>query len=334
MNVAATEFREHDSRFERLNFRTVLFVTLAVLIVAGLVAGTLIRQGVFTQTTRLYFFSPSAQGISNGMSVQLSGFKIGTVEDVSLEPDAQVKVRLVVKSEYMRHITQDAEARLAKEGLIGASIIEVVPGSKQARPMESNGVLKFGRAGDFGQMAEALTSKLHPILDDVKKITESVNDPRGDIRATLHNVREATAMLTDLQKDLGRLARTLNERTDSVSGKVEQLIAQTTVTLEKATGAVNTLNGTLTTLDKQIPETLLRLDRTLGNVESITSDARRISSGLATEIPGAVQEGRALMDDTREILDGAKRSWPLRNLLGEPLERALPLDSHDQTGKP
>jgi phospholipid/cholesterol/gamma-HCH transport system substrate-binding protein len=328
------EFRELDSRFEKLNFRTGLFIALALALLAAAVAGTLLRQGVLTQTSNLYFFSESAAGITRGMSVQLSGFKIGTVEEIALEPDTRVKTRLVVKSEYMRHITQDSEARLAKEGLIGASIIEIVPKSKELRTIPNNGVLQFERAGDFAVLAEALADKLHPILDDVKKITESANDPQGDIRATLRNVREATAAVAQLQVELNRLARTVNERTDTVTAQVGKVLERADGAIAKADGAIGTLNGTLSTLDKQLPETLLRLERTLANVEGATADARRIAAGLASDVPPAVSQGRALMEDTREIVDGARRSWPIRGFLVEPLERPLPLDSHDGAGRP
>jgi phospholipid/cholesterol/gamma-HCH transport system substrate-binding protein len=333
---SVVDFREHDRRFEGLNLRTGVFIALAAIIVLAAVAGTLIRQGVFTQTSRLYFFSASASGISRGMSVELSGFKIGTVETLALEPDARVKVQLVVASEYMRHITQDAAARLAKEGLIGASFIEIVPGSREARPMPNNGVLKFERAGDFAQMAQSLADRLNPILDDLKKLTESVNDPQGDIRITLKNVREATAQLAGLEQELGRVAQTAREQTVSLTGKAQEALDRTASAVEKAgdpfkkaSDAIDTLHGSLQKVDAELPATLSRVEKALEDVQQVTRDARRISGGLAAEVPPAAREGRALVEDTRDIMDAARASWPLRGLLGSPLEQALPLDSHD-----
>jgi len=333
---AVVDFREHDKRFEGLNLRTGLFIALAILIVLAAVAGTLIRQGVFTQTSRLYFFSASAAGISRGMAVELSGFKIGTVEALALEPDARVKVQLVVASEYMRHISQEAAARLGKEGLIGASFIEIVPGSREARPMPNNGVLKFERAGDFAQMAQGLVDRLNPILDDLKKLTETVNDPKGDIRLALANVREATAQLAGLEQELGRVAQTARERTESLTGKAEQALDRTASAVEKAgdpfkkaTEAIQTLHGSLAKIDAELPATLSRVEKTLDDIQHVTGDASRISSGLANEIPPAARQGRALVEDTRDIMDAARQSWPLKGLLGGPREQALPLDSHD-----
>ena len=69
MNV----FTENDRRFQGLEPRTGLFVTIAALILLGTIVASMIQHDAFTPTTRVYFFAHSAQGIRNGMSVQLSG---------------------------------------------------------------------------------------------------------------------------------------------------------------------------------------------------------------------------------------------------------------------
>ena len=269
---ALFDWRLQDSRLDRLNLRTGLFIAIAFVLLSLVVAGTLLRQGLLAQTASLYFFTDSAQGIAKGMSVQLSGFRIGTVEEITLESDARVKTRVVIKDEYMRHIGQDAEARLAKEGLIGAGFIEIVPGAGQARPMPNNGVLKFERAGDFAKMTEALADKLHPILDDVKKMTEAASDPQGDLRLTLRNVRQATATLGDLEQELMRVTRTVHERTQSLTGDVGKILTRADEAMQKANATLGNLQSTVAAIDRDLPQTLLKLDRTLGNVEAVTAD--------------------------------------------------------------
>lgn len=326
-------FAEHDRRFEGLERRTGVFLAVAGLIVAAVAAAALIKHDVFTQTVQVYFFADSAQGISKGMAVQLSGFRIGTVGEVALEPSAKVKTRLVINSSYTNLIPQDSEARLAKAGLIGASFIEIVPGSRQARPVANNGVLKFDRAGDFSEMAEELTAKIAPILDDVKKLTASINEPEGDIRQTIVNVRQATAMIAELSQRVNQLAAGTEKKIDPILARVDRTIEQTAVTIGKAGAAIDTLNGTLATLDRKLPDVLLRLDQSLKNVEAVTGDARRLSSSLAEELPPVVSEGRAMAEDAREIIDGARRTWPIRNLVGAPQEKSLPLDSYGTAPK-
>ena len=322
-------FSEHDRRFEGLEPRTGLFVAVAVLILLGTIAASLITHDAFTPTTRIFFFAHSAQGIRNGMSVQLSGFKIGSVQELRIEPDARVRVMLAVDNKYTALIPQDSEAGLAKEALIGASYIEIEPGQNKEMPVTELSVLKFYRAIDFADMAQDLKEKLDPILADIKQVTQSINDPEGDIRKTMSNVRQATALVAELAQQVSQLAKRSEGRVDAIAGKVDRILDQTGATLERARGALDTAARSLDTVDRQLPALLLRLDQSMKNIESVTADARRLSFSLGDDLPLAIREGRGLVEDAHEIVDGAKQAWPVRNFVAPPGQKALPLDSYD-----
>jgi phospholipid/cholesterol/gamma-HCH transport system substrate-binding protein len=324
-------FSEHDKRFEGLEPRTGLFLSIAALIVLAAIIASLIKHNTFTPTMRVIFFAQSAQGIHKDMSVQLSGFRIGRVQELSIEPDARVKVELVLEKKYANLIPEDSEVGLSKEGLIGASFIEIEPGKNQTRFVAENGVLTFYRAIDFADMAKDLRDKIEPILDDVKKVTQSINDPDGDIRKTIGNVRQATALVAELAQQVSQLARRSEGRVDAIAGKVDLALDRTAATLERAHAALDTAARTLGTVDSQLPALLLRLDQSLKNVEAVTADARRLSSSLGDDLPPTIREGRGLVEDAHEIVDGAKRAWPVRNFVAPPGQTALPLDSYDST---
>ena len=325
-------FSEHDRRFKGLEPRSGLFIAIAVLIVLGTVVASLIKHDAFTSTLRIFFFAQSAQGILKGMSVQLSGFKIGTVQDLNIEPDARVRVTLAIEEKYTTLIPQDSEAGLSKEALIGASFIEIEPGKDRTRTVAGDSVLKFYRAIDFADMAQDFKQKLDPILADVKQVTQSINDPEGDIRKTIANVRHATALVAELAQQVNQLAKRSESRVDAIAGKVDRILDQTGATIERARGALDTAARSLDTVDRQLPGLLLRLDQSLKNVESVTADARRLSSSLGDDLPLAIREGRGLVEDAHEIVDGAKQAWPVRNFVAPPGQTALPLDSYDSSG--
>ncbi len=311
-------FAEHDNRFEGLELKTGLFLLLAALLIAAGILATLVRQGVFTQTTPLHFFANSAQGIGKGMAVQLFGFKIGAVDTLDLEPNGTVKVRLVVQSEYLRLINQDSTARIGKEGLIGASIIEIVPSSTPSRPVAENGVLKFERAADFSSIAEEISQQVRPILADIKQLTESANRPDGDIRIAIKNARQLTAELSEVARQMSRLTANADRQLSGVLDKADKAVEKVDTTFERATQTVDRLGDTVA----RLPDLMLKLDRSLANLEAASADARRIMSGAAEDLPPAIRDARA-------IVDGAKRAWPINTMLAEPREQALPLDSFD-----
>jgi len=240
-----------------------------------------------------------------------------------------VKVVLAIEKKYAGLIPEDSEVGLSKEGLIGASFIEVDPGKNQTRSVAEDGVLTFYRAIDFADMAKDLQDKIEPILADVSKVTQSINDPDGDIRKTLGNLRQATALVAALAQQVSRLASRSEGRADAIAGKVDRVLDQTGATLERAHAALDTVARTLTTVDGQLPALLLRLDQSLKNVEAITTDTRRLSSSLTDELPSAIRDGRGLIEDTHEIVEGAKKVWPLRNWVPPATQKALPMDSYD-----
>lgn len=324
-----TALSDKNAHFSGLERKAIVFLAVAALILLAVFAAALVRQGYFTQTSRLYVIANSALGISKGMAVQLSGFRIGSVEDLTLEADTRVRLQLVVQSELLRHIPQDSQARLAKEGFIGARFIEILPGSKNARPIAANGVLAFERDRDLTALAAELTGKIQPILEDIHRFTSSVNEPDGDIRQTLRHIRETTATVAALRTDLRQLVSNSGERMNEVAGKLELVLDRTAGTLDKAGRAIDSLGNTLATVNRELPNMVLKIDQSLKNVEAVTVDARRVSAAMSEQLPGAMQDGRILVEDTREIIDGAKRAWPIRNLIAAPVETAPALDSYD-----
>jgi ABC-type transporter Mla subunit MlaD len=320
-------FAEHDNRFEGLELKTGLFLLLAAFLIGAGILAALVRQGVFTQTTHLHFVANSAQGIGKGMAVQLFGFKIGAVDAVNLEPDGKVKVGLLVQTEYLRLINQDSTARIAKEGLIGASIIEIVPGPAASRPVAENGVLKYERATDFSSVAEELSAQLRPILADLKQFAESANRADGDVRVALRNFRQFSGEMSEAAKRTAQLADNADRQLSGVLAKADKAVGKVDATFDKASATMDNLGAALAGLDRKLPELLLKLDRSLANVEAA-------SAAAAEDLPPALRDARVLAKDGRTIVDGAKHSWPINTMLAEPREQALPLGSFDGIARP
>jgi hypothetical protein len=72
-----------------------------------------------------------------------------------------------------------------------------------------------------------------------------------------------------------------------------------------------------------MPELMLKLDRSLSNIEAASAD-----------LPQTMRDARVVARDSRNMLDGAKTSWPFNTMVAEPREQALPLESFDGPLKP
>ena len=69
----------------------------------------------------------SLEGVSVGSDVRLAGVKIGTVTDVSLNPETfRADTRVAVQKDVQ--IPDDSAIVISSEGLLGGNFVEVMPG--------------------------------------------------------------------------------------------------------------------------------------------------------------------------------------------------------------
>jgi len=244
------------------------------------------------------------------------------VEEIALEPNGSVKVRLLIGSSYTRLVPQDSKAHLTKEGMIGASIIEIDPGASGASPVANNGVLAFARLRDFKDIAEELADQIQPILEDVKKITAYANDPDGDLRQAIRNLNKVSAGLSETRQDVSRLVQNTDQRLATVATQLGTVFANTGQRLDQ-------VGASLKTLQDGMPGLMLKTEKTLENAAAATANIKKITEEGVEQVPGILRDGKAAAEDARGILDGVMNSSIVRSFVPAPAENLIPLDSHD-----
>lgn len=313
MRNGPEQFAELANAESRTRERSVRwFVAGAILIALAAAFFMSVQKGLFQRTTQLYAFADSAKGMAPGMAVKLNGFKVGTLGKLAMDADGRVNIVLQVGDEYVHLIHKDARARWAKEDLLGESVIEILSGSEKAPIVENNAVIAFERARDIGEEIGRLANQLQPILADVKSITAYINDPDGELKQAVVQLKRATTALADAGEDVSETTRRNKKQIQS---------------------AIGNASNTLATLNTELPRLIGRMDTSLRHIEGATADVQSITGQLAVDLPPVVSEGRETLQDTHDVVNAVKGSWPVRNLLPQQEERPLPLDSHVPTDR-
>jgi len=104
----------------------------AVLIVAGGFLAYASQNSDFGSSDsydlKAKFFS--ADGVSPGIDVRMSGVKVGTVGDLTLDPKTyEAVVSLSVSKGF--EVPSDTSAKIASDGLLGGSYISLEPGGSE-----------------------------------------------------------------------------------------------------------------------------------------------------------------------------------------------------------
>jgi len=310
---------DKDERFKGLFVKVGIFILLALTGIAFNLFFTSVKKGLFAPKSAVYFLVDSAEDLKEGMPVKLSGFKIGSVKNITLDSIAHAKVEMSIENQYLLLLNEDALVSLKKEGVIGDSILEAKRGTEGRGQLSAGATVRFERGGGLDQIAEDMRSRLVPALDEVNKLLHSTNDPQGDIRQTLKNVRQFTEGLNRTRE---RVDHTLDQVDESIAKDVRPMLHSINLASE------NTVMMT-GKLDKELPLMINKVDATLDNIQRTTETLKSAVDKTAPQLPAVVGESRGLINQSRNIEDSISASWPLKNIMPQPEQGLLKMDSHD-----
>ena len=314
-------------RFRGIRKQVSAFLLTALVGFAGIVGLVAYKQGMFQQHTQIYFHAPDATGINKGMAVRLHGVPVGAVKDVELV-DRGVRVRLGINSHYIPQLPRGAQARLTREGYVGAASIQILPGTTATdrTPVVEGDEIRFIAQKGMADMLDEVRQQLTPAFQELRRAATEMSDPNSDFRRSVSAMRElveelpgATKELRQLLRDTDRTMLAVGRQAESTLSILSRVGTQTEQQLPILAGKLGTTLDSLDATSKQVRET------TRTNGEALRE--------LLTQAPELMRGSGELVRDTQELTTAARRTWLLRDYI-EPSEmRTLPVDSFESFGK-
>ena len=264
--------------------RAATFLLAATAGFATLVVLATLDEGGWRPSVTYTATLESGAGLSAGMPVTVAHLPVGRVEQVWLEPDRSVRLRLRVDQRYAEHVRVDsvADAVLTTSG----KVIELGPG--QGATLESGGELLAGENFDplltlmELDLADTLL-ELKDALADLNELAENLALGEGELPVLVELVRQT---LEDIQEGNGTLGRLIND--PALADQFGSMLTETeaaSVALKKSS---EHLDDTLTVF-------------TTATLE-VGSGAEKINEGMPKVTEGAVELHQAMIE-TREALD-------------------------------
>ncbi len=310
---------DKDERFKGLFVKVFIFVLLAVVGVSLNLLFSGIKKGFFTPKSIIYFVAGTGQDIKEGMPVKLSGFKIGSVSKMELDNKAHAQVEMLIENRYLSLLKEDAVVSLKKEGVIGDSILEARRGSEEKKSLHAGATIEFERGGGLDQIAQDLRDRLYPALDEINKLLKDANDPKGDVRQMLGNLRQFSAEM-----------RGTRTRIDHLLGQVDEGIDKDVrPTLRSVRQSAESIEAIIAKLNQELPGLIKKTDTSIDNLRQTSETIKSAVDNSAPQLSGFLGETRGLVSDTRNIMDSASTSWPLKNMMQPPEQGLVKMDSHD-----
>ena len=314
-------------RFRGIRKQVSAFLLTALAGFAGLVGLVAYKQGMFQQHTQIYFHAPDATGINKGMAVRLHGVPVGAVKDVELV-DRGVRVRLGINSHYIPQLPRGAQARLTREGYVGAASIQILPGTAATdrTPVAEGDEIRFIAQKGMADMLDEVRQQMTPAFQELRRAASEMSDPNSDFRRSVSAMRElieelpgATKELRQLLRDTDRTMLAVGRQAESTLGILFRVGTQTEQQLPILAGKLATTLDSLDATSKQVRET------TRTNGEALRE--------LLTQAPELMRGSGELVRDSQELAAAARRTWLLRDYIEPSQMRTLPVDSFESFGK-
>lgn len=307
--------REEDPRFKNLERKIGIFILIAVLgvVASGVIFG--LQKDFFTSTYLLRFTVDRGTGFSKGMSVKLSGFRIGRVTSITLNELAMVDISMEIDKKYQHWIRNDSTVKLVKEGLVGDHIIEVSVGSSEKQVLNEGDNILYVKTKALDEMADEIAEKVKPVLIEIRDIIGYINNPDGDLKKTVRNIEVLSRNLELSRQNVDSLLLSSKNDIHAVSTKSIELLDSTDTKLKKIdfTPSLLHLNNTLNTIDAKTPGILDKLDTTLVNLTSISNDTKILAEKSFFKIPGILSQTEDVIFKTDRLLESLQNTWLLRD---------------------
>ena len=309
-------------RFPRLRVQVNLFLLLALLLIAAFVGLVAYKQGWFIEQSRINFVTRNSLGINKGMPVKLYGFTVGTVSEMQLSQNG-VAVKLSIMTAHLERIPKGSRAKFAREsGVVGASVIEIIPG-RGDQPLGEDAYVDFEPGRGLSEIIDDFRRQAVPAFNEIKQVMTQFN----------RSGEEVTAAMIAMRREMERIPETHRA--------VQKLLDSATRASENAILATESIGRVSGAVERNVPMLFGKLATTLDSINGAAGELQRTGSeaqDLLRRVRPALEQGENAAReagnaarDAGEIIAAAKRVWPLRDSFKQS-EAMLPIDSFESYG--
>ncbi|BBY79924.1 Mce family protein Mce3C [Mycolicibacterium pulveris] len=274
----------------------ILIGGIGVLAVSAVVVAALQYQRLpFLSTGEVYSaYFADASGLRNGAVVEVSGYPVGSVMSIDLEP-AGVLVTFKIGEDV--RMGSRTEAAIRTKSLLGAKIVDVTPRGDG----RLEGAIPLDRTTSPYQLPEALGDLATTISGvNTNQLSDSLATLAQTFSDTPPSLREAVA-------GVSRLAQTLDSRDAQLRSLLKNAAAATSVLANRAdqvAGLVRDTNALLAQLRTQSAA----LDQIWGNISAVSKQLKAFISENRAQLKPALDKLNGVLevvDDRKERLQQA-----------------------------
>jgi phospholipid/cholesterol/gamma-HCH transport system substrate-binding protein len=300
---------------------------LVIIAIVGFGVGfSFVHKGGLSKRDALECFAyfNDASGLGPKSRIQIAGIAVGEVENITLEGQ-RAKVTLLIR----RTVPVKTDAMILKrsESLLGDYMLDLSPGSEQAKLLEDGG--QITRVQDQTGM-EQIFGTLGKITSDIQEVTAALRSTLGGEQGA-QSLQHIIANLSQMSDQLNDTIRLNGERLDAIltnfqgvsedirgitGGEearyklivenVQKITEDVREVLASVKKVLGTGEGNIQDAAVELRQTLAKLDKSLENVQDITGKIDK-GEGTVGQLVNDKRLGQALTDTVVDASDYVSR---------------------------
>jgi phospholipid/cholesterol/gamma-HCH transport system substrate-binding protein len=275
----------------KTEFKVGLFIILTVVLVLTGLGLLAYKKGLFQAEEILTLSSRTGDGLTVGMPLNFSGFKIGKIYDLELNEQGIVVVKIRVPSQHFKWLRSDSKFILERP-LIGSPKLLVVTTNMNSAPLSPKEVPSITEVNDINetiQKFEPVIEQITLIMDHVEKLTGSLAGKKSLVEMAVGE-KESVAAIHGTLKNI-----------HSITQRADRLLKKTDEELYGPDG----IKPSVVKVLQELSINLQKLGKTLDNVTKISanvSDSTNDLKLLRSELDAMVNSVNSLLDELNRII--------------------------------
>jgi len=264
-----------------------LFIVLTVLLILAGLGYMAYKKGIFQPEDTYTLSSRTGDGLSVGMPLYFSGFKIGKISELELSSKGIVMIKVKVPAQHAKWIRSDSKFVLEKP-LIGSPKFTVTTLNLSSPLLSPNSIAILTEVNDINdaiQKIQPILEQVAMITDNIEQLTGSLADPKGDMSMILKHSKELTGSLASKksilemavgdEKSVQAIHASL-QNARNITDQVAQLLKKTDEELYGKDGIIPLVIKIL----RELVTSLGKIGNTLDNVTKISSNTAEATKDL------------------------------------------------------
>ena len=229
-----------------------LFVLIGLVLIAALLIHFSKGASFWRSGRTILISAGNVGGLAVGAPVNMSGVRIGSVEDISLSSDGR-RVAIRCRIEKPVTIFGDARFEIEQSGFLGDQFVSILPTKNAVPPLQDGAevvAVDPFNLQEAARSAVGLMTRLDQVVDRVDRMILSAS-----------TLKDVTNTLANLRLTSERLDRTLIE--------VESLVSSEKPVVSATMSNFQAFSATLTPLSAQVGALVTRADSLLVRADSV-----------------------------------------------------------------